>query len=115
MDPLDPDDFDELVSEALDELPDGITEFFDNVVILVEDENGDEPDILGLYEGVPLTERGEYGALELPDRISIYRQPLCACVATVEELRREIKVTVVHEFAHHLGIDDARLAELGWD
>lgn len=106
--------FERLVAEALDELPQELGSLLDNVVILVEDENPDEP-LLGLYEGVPQTERDGYGAMELPDRITLYRLSLCESVEDLDALRAEVQVTLVHEVAHHFGIDDDRLVELGWD
>lgn len=100
------------MGDALDALPDAIAEMLDNVVIVVEDDS--EEDLLGLYEGIPLTERDEYGGLELPDRITIFRLPLCDMCESEDELVEEVTITVVHELAHHLGIDDDRLHELGW-
>ncbi len=107
--------FEELVGEALDSIPAELTGLIDNCVVLVEEEPPqDDPDLLGLYEGVPLTEREAYtGAL--PDRITLYRIPLCLLAEDLDHLVEEIGVTVVHEFAHHVGIDDDRLHELGWD
>ncbi|PXY31823.1 metallopeptidase family protein [Prauserella muralis] len=106
--------FEELVAEALDEVPAEFASAMDNVVVLVEEHNEEEPDILGLYHGVALTERGhDYGGV-LPDRISIYRQPILALCDTEDDVVEEVLVTVVHEIAHHFGIDDARLHELGW-
>ena len=81
---------------------------------VVEDESPDDPDILGLYEGIALTERENYSGA-LPDQISLYRIPLCLMAEDLDHLIDEIAITVVHEFAHHVGIDDARLHELGWD
>jgi predicted Zn-dependent protease with MMP-like domain len=112
--PVGPEEFERLVGEALDSLPDELARHFDNVLVVVEDENGDEPGLLGLYEGVPLTERADYWGV-LPDRVSVYRVPLCRVAADLDELRDEIRTTVVHEMAHHVGLDDARLTELGWD
>lgn len=106
--------FEELVADALDELPAEFARAMDNVVVLVEDQNESEPDILGLYHGIALTERGhDYGGV-LPDRISIYRVPILAMCDTEDEVVEEILITVVHEVAHHFGIDDRRLHELGW-
>ena len=114
MQPVSPAEFEDLVADALDTLPAELARQFDNVVVVVEDENPDEPDILGLYEGIALTERAHYtGAL--PDRISLYRIPLCLLAEDLDHLVEEIAITVVHEFAHHVGIDDDRLHELGWD
>jgi len=85
----------------------------ENVAVVVEDHHRSE-DLLGLYEGVPLTERDDYGGLVMPDVITLYRRPLCAIVNDVDELVEEIAVTVVHEVAHHFGIDDERLHAWGW-
>ncbi|PRX47901.1 putative Zn-dependent protease with MMP-like domain [Prauserella shujinwangii] len=106
--------FEELVSDALDQVPPEFAEAMDNVVVLVEDRNEEEPDILGLYHGIALTERShDYGGV-LPDRISIYREPILAICDTEDDVVEEVLITVVHEIAHHFGIDDARLHELGW-
>jgi predicted Zn-dependent protease with MMP-like domain len=107
-------EFEGYVADALDALPPELAARFDNVVVVVEDENEQEPDLLGLYEGVALTERESYSGA-LPDRISLYRIPLCLLAEDVDHLVEEITVTVVHEFAHHVGIDDDRLHALGWD
>jgi predicted Zn-dependent protease with MMP-like domain len=112
--PVSPQEFEELVADALDTLPPELSAQFSNVVVVVEDENEEEPDILGLYEGIALTEREVYSGA-LPDRISLYRIPLCLMAEDLDHLIEEIAITVVHEFAHHVGIDDARLHELGWD
>ncbi|GHG05476.1 MULTISPECIES: metallopeptidase family protein [Amycolatopsis] len=106
--------FEELVSEALDEVPPEFARAMDNVVVLVEEFNDEAPDILGLYHGIALTERtSSYGGV-LPDRISIYRQPILAMCEDEDEVVEEVLITVVHELGHHFGIDDARLHELGW-
>ena len=116
MHPLSPAEFDARVEDALDEVPEELMAMLDNVVFLVEDEPpADDPDLLGVYEGVPLTERGDaWAAGSLPDRIVLFRGPLTRMCADDEELTEEIAVTVVHEIAHHFGIDDAALHELGW-
>lgn len=114
MQPVSPQEFESLVADALDTLPPELAARFDNVVVVVEDEHPDEPDILGLYDGVALTERADYTGV-LPDRISLYRIPLCLMAEDLDHLIEEIAVTVVHEFAHHVGIDDDRLHALGWD
>jgi len=107
--------FDELVVAELDELPDDMVDGLDNVVFVTDDRPEDGSlDLLGLYDGVALTERGTYGFGELPDRIILYREPHLAVVDTEDELRDEIHVTLVHEIAHFYGIDDAQLHELGW-
>ncbi|MFD8499384.1 metallopeptidase family protein [Amycolatopsis sp. NPDC059657] len=106
--------FEELVSEALDELPPDFARAMDNVVVLVEEFNAEEPSILGLYHGIALTERRtDYGGV-LPDRISIYREPILGMCESEDEVVEEILITVLHEIGHHFGIDDARLHELGW-
>ena len=108
--------FEELVSDALDLVPPELTALIDNCVVMVEDDApADDPELLGLYEGVPLTERDSTYVMALPDRISLYRIPLCLMAEDLDHLLEEIQVTVVHEFAHHMGIDDDRLHELGWD
>jgi predicted Zn-dependent protease with MMP-like domain len=111
-------EFEGAVSEALDLVPRELTRMMSNVVILVEEEPGPdlEPDLYGVYEGTPLTERGEWWAAgSLPDRITIFRGPTLRACDTREDVVDEVSVTVVHEIAHHFGIDDARLHELGWD
>jgi len=102
-----------MVTEAMDGLPPELGTLLRNVVVLVDDEPP-EPGLLGLYEGVPLTARGTTYAGVLPDRITIYRLPLCRLCRDEDELRHEVGVTVVHEVAHHFGIGDDRLHELGW-
>ena len=106
--------FDDHVRAALDELPPHIAEALQNVAVVVEDENAEEPDLLGLYHGVPLPERGDMAGT-LPDRISIYRIPLEESFPDADELRSEIRITVLHELGHYFGLDEDRLAELGYD
>lgn len=106
--------FEELVAEALDSVPAELARMMDNVVVLVEDRNTEEPDLLGLYEGVALTERFHDYAGALPDRIVIYRDPTLACCDCEDDVVEEVAITVVHEIAHHFGIDDRRLHQLGW-
>ena len=103
--------FERMVAEALDDLPDELLPVLDNVVVQVHDRHPDEPELLGLYEGTPHTER--WGD-EIPDVVSIYRIPLCEMCADLDELADEVYVTVIHEVAHAAGIDDDRLHELGW-
>lgn len=109
-------DFEDAVRDGLDLVPPELAAQMDNVVVLVEDDAPeDEPDLLGLYEGTPLTERGEFWAAgALPDRITIFRRPTLAICEDPAEVAEEVAVTVVHEIAHHFGIDDERLHELGW-
>lgn len=106
--------FGELVSDALDLIPTELAAAFDNVVVLVEDRNLEEPDLLGLYEGVALTERDTHYAGALPDTITIYRGALLQMCDSEEQVVDEVAITVIHEVAHHFGIDDERLHELGW-
>ena len=106
--------FEHLVGEALDSLPPALGEMMENIAVVVEDTHPEE-DLLGLYEGVPLTERGDYGGLAMPDRVTLFRLPICVICDNEEELLEEIMVTVVHEVAHHFGIDDDTLHQFGWD
>lgn len=107
--------FEALVVAELDLLPDDMIDGLDNVVFVVEDRPEDGSlDLLGLYDGVALTERGQYGFGEMPDRIVLYREPLLEFVDDLDELKDQIHVTLVHEIAHFYGIDDTRLHELGW-
>lgn len=109
------DAFEKLVIEELDELPDEMFEGLENLIFVVEDRPEDGSlDLLGLYEGIALTERGQYGFGELPDRIIVYREPHLAVCETEEELRDEVHTTLVHEIAHYYGIDEERVHELGW-
>lgn len=85
----------------------------ENVAVVVEDRHPTE-DLLGLYEGIPLTERETYGIFEMPDKISVYRLPLCEMCGDETELAEEIEITVIHEIAHHFGIDDDSLHTMGW-
>ena len=111
---MSPQRFDELVSDALDLIPPKLAAAIDNVVMLVEDRHPDEPDLLGLYEGVALTERDSTYAGSLPDTITIYRDALLEMCDSEAEVVEEVAITVIHEIAHHFGIDDDRLHELGW-
>nr|WP_170305995.1 metallopeptidase family protein [Mycolicibacter kumamotonensis] len=111
---MDPRRFDELVSDALDLIPTELAAAIDNVVVLVEDRNAEEPDLLGLYEGVALTERDSSYAGSLPDTITIYRDALLEMCGSDDEVVDEVRITVIHEIAHHFGIDDDRLHDLGW-
>ncbi|MBU2663509.1 metallopeptidase family protein [Actinoplanes bogorensis] len=106
--------FEELVGEALDEVPAELLKVMDNVVIVVEDDPPESEDLLGLYEGTALTERGWDYAGVLPDRITIFRNPTLRVCDTETDVIDEVAITVVHEIAHHFGIDDHKLHELGW-
>jgi len=102
------------VRAALDELPPNIVDALRNVAVVIEDENPEDPDLLGLYHGVPLPERGDMAG-SLPDKISIYRIPLEESFPDPEELREEIRITVLHELGHYFGLDEDRIAELGYE
>ena len=106
--------FEDHVRAALDELPPDIAAALENVAVVVEDENPEDPDLLGLYHGVPLPERGDMAG-SLPDTISIYRIPLEESFRDPVELQEEIRITVLHELGHYFGLDEDRLAELGYD
>jgi predicted Zn-dependent protease with MMP-like domain len=108
--------FDQLVDDALDQIPAELASLIDNLVVLVEEEppEGEPPDLLGLYDGVALTERDSRYAGDLPARILVFRGPLMDYCDSEEQLVEEVRITVVHEVAHHFGISDARLHELGW-
>ena len=106
--------FEDHVRAALDELPPNLAQALRNVAVVVEDEHPDDPDLFGLYHGVPLPERGDMGGL-LPDKISIYRVPLEETFRDPEELREEIRITVLHELAHYFGLDEDQISELGYD
>ena len=106
--------FEDHVRRALDSLPPDLRDAMSNVEIVVEEENPEDPDIFGLYLGIPLPDRHDYAGV-LPDKIAIYRRPLEEEFGDDPDLLvNEIRITVVHEIAHHFGIDDDRLAELGW-
>ena len=106
--------FEELVADALDDIPEELGRLMDNVWVTVEDVP-EVAGLLGLYDGVPLTERdGGYAGMVMPDRITLYRIPICAMCRTEEQVVDVVRDTVIHEVAHHFGIDDDRLDELGW-
>ena len=111
---LSADAFEALVVEALDELPDTFVPLLENVQIVVEDEPEGGADILGLYEGIPQTERNDNYTFVMPDKITLFRGPLLRMCEDEDDLYDEIAVTIVHEVAHHFGISDERLEELGW-
>lgn len=107
-------EFEELVDRGLDMIPRKLLNSLNNVAIVVEDRNEEDPTLLGLYHGVALTERSVEWPTYLPDKISIYRDVLCDWCRSHDELVEQVAITVVHEIGHHFGIDDARLHELGW-
>ena len=110
---VEPDRFEEMVVTALDSLPEELGRLMTNVAVTVEHGPG-PPGLLGLYQGIPLTSRSTQYAGVLPDRITIYRQAICAICHSEQEVADEVRRTVIHEVAHHFGIDDSRLTELGW-
>ena len=105
--------FEELVADALDGIPEELGEYMDNVAVFVEDVPP-QSNLLGLYQGVPLTARGISYSGTMPDRISIYRNPICRMCSSEDEVVTEVRRVVIHEVAHHFGISDPRLRELGW-
>jgi predicted Zn-dependent protease with MMP-like domain len=107
-------EFEEHVQAALDSLPAELARALENVAVVVEDEHPEDPDLFGLYEGVPLPERTSADSGRLPDRIAIYRVPLEETFADPDDLEREIRITVLHELAHYFGFDEERLTELGY-
>jgi predicted Zn-dependent protease with MMP-like domain len=112
---IDAEEFERIVVDELDDLPDEMVDGLENLVFVVEDRPEDGSlDLLGEYQGVALTERDRYGFGELPDRIVLFREPLLAICENLDELRDEIHVTLVHEIAHYYGIDDEELHRLGW-
>jgi predicted Zn-dependent protease with MMP-like domain len=110
---VEPGRFEEMVADALDGLPEDLGRLMRNVAVTVEHDPG-PPGLLGLYEGIPLTSRTSQYAGVLPDRITIYRQAICAICRTEAEAADQVRRTVIHEVAHHFGIGDERLRDLGW-
>ena len=121
MEVIDRPQFEELVSQALDSLPDDVVAMMNNVEVVVEDEPPPYytarlprgTTLLGHYHGVPLTKRGVYGNA-LPDKIEIYRGPITRIARTPDRIRAQVRKTVIHEIGHHFGIEEDRLHELGW-
>jgi predicted Zn-dependent protease with MMP-like domain len=110
---VEPARFEEMVATAMDGLPEELGKLIANVAVTVEHGPG-PPGLLGLYQGVPLTSRNSQYSGVLPDRITIYRRAICAICRTEDEVADRVRRTVIHEIAHHFGIDDDRLRELGW-
>lgn len=109
-------EFEQLVEDALDTIPDELIALIDNCLVIIEpDAPEDDPDLLGLYDGIPLTERDSSYVMVLPDRIFIYQKPTLRICDTLDDVVDEVHITVVHEIAHHFGISDRRLHELGYD
>jgi predicted Zn-dependent protease with MMP-like domain len=103
----------EMIADALDGIPPELAGYMDNVAVMVA-EDSRRSDLFGLYEGIPLTDRADYGGLALPDRITIYRRPILSVCHSEADVVRQVRITVVHEIGHHFGISDGRLHELGW-
>jgi predicted Zn-dependent protease with MMP-like domain len=108
-----PERFAELVADALDGIPEELGRLMDNVNVFVDD-HSPPGRLFGLYEGIPLTHRDQYGGMVMPDKITIFRRTICAACRSEAQVTRQVQVTVIHEVAHHFGISDARLDELGW-
>ncbi|MEV6320537.1 metallopeptidase family protein [Nocardia sp. NPDC051787] len=108
------DRFEELVGDALDLIPPELTRAIDNVVVLIEPRNPEDPHLLGLYHGIALTERDSHYGGALPDTVTIYREPILELCADEAEVVEEVAITVIHEIAHYFGIDEDRLHQLGW-
>ena len=108
-----PERFEELVAQALDSIPEELGRQMDNVAVFVEDRSR-QVGLLGQYQGIPLTKREAYGAMAMPDRILIFRHAICAICSSEEQVVEQVRITVVHEVAHHFGISDQRLRELGY-
>ncbi|MGH2559853.1 MAG: metallopeptidase family protein [Thermomicrobiales bacterium] len=113
--------FERLVAHALRDLPDAVQRMLNNVAVVVEDQPSSEhlaemdgDTLFGLYQGVPLTERGSGYSMVLPDKITIFRRSIEEACSTPRQIENEVRITVIHELAHHLGIDEDRLEELGW-
>jgi predicted Zn-dependent protease with MMP-like domain len=105
-------EFEELVERALEDIPAALRSAMDNVVVLIDDVTPPGR-LFGLYQGVPLTKRGTYSAA-MPDRITIFKETICAVCENTDDVERQVRATVIHEVGHHFGIGDARLRELGW-
>ncbi len=110
---MSPERFEELVTEAIDTVPDELAARMDNVAVFVEARSRSRG-LLGLYQGIPLTDRGEYGGFAMPDRVTVFREPILEMCRTEAQVVRQVQITVVHEIAHHFGIDDDRLHDLGY-
>ncbi|NEW29884.1 metallopeptidase family protein [Nocardia cyriacigeorgica] len=108
------DRFEELVADALDLIPPELARAIDNVVVLIEARNPEDPHLLGLYHGIALTERDSHYGGALPDTVTIYRDALLEICGDEEEVVEEVAITVIHEIAHYFGIDEERLHQLGW-
>lgn len=114
MEPVSQDAFEEMINDALDTIPEEFARHMTNMVVLARDFNPDEPMLLGLFEGIPLTEQHSNHSGFLPDAVFVYKDALEAMCSDEEELRHEVKVTVLHEVGHYFGLEEHELRELGW-
>ncbi len=114
MEPVSQDAFEEMINDALDTIPEEFARHMTNMVVLARDFNPDEPMLLGLFEGIPLTEQHSNHSGFLPDAVFVYKDALEAMCSDEEELRHEVKVTVLHEVGHYFGLEEHELHELGW-
>ncbi|MCQ4614251.1 MULTISPECIES: metallopeptidase family protein [Corynebacterium] len=114
MEPVSQDAFEEMINDALDTIPEEFARHMTNMVVLARDFNPDEPTLLGLFEGIPLTEQHSNHSGFLPDAVFVYKDALEAMCSDEEELRHEVKVTVLHEVGHYFGLEEHELHELGW-
>jgi predicted Zn-dependent protease with MMP-like domain len=112
MDPIDVDAFETLVADALATIPDELRSEMENVAIIIDDESP-PGSLYGLFEGIPLTSRGQYVGVS-PDRITLFLATICQSASTTDDVARRVRVTLLHEVGHHFGIGEARLRELGW-
>ncbi len=112
MEPIEVDAFEAMVADALATIPDRLRGEMENVAIIIDDESPPGP-LFGLYEGIPLTKRGQYAGVN-PDRITLFLQTICRSAATTEDLARRVRITLLHEVGHHFGMGETRLRELGW-
>ena len=112
MEPIPIDAFEVLVVDALASIPPDLRAEMENVAIIVDDQSPPGP-LFGLYEGIPLTQRGTYAGVN-PDRITLFLATICRSASTTEDLARRVRVTLLHEVGHHFGMGEAQLRELGW-
>lgn len=114
MEPVSDEEFEELIDDALDDIPEHFARAMTNLVVLARPANEDNPELLGLFEGVPLPEQHANHSGYLPDAVFIYKDALEAICSNVEELREEVRITVFHEVGHYFGMEEEALHELGW-
>lgn len=114
MTPVTQEEFEAMINDALDTIPDEFAKHMTNMVVLARDFNDDDPTLLGLFEGVPLTEQHSNHTGFLPDAVFVYKNALEAMCSDSDELREEVKITVLHEVGHYFGLEEHELHELGW-